>query len=119
MPWKLSNDRPIYLQLADQIKLLILSGRYPAGSSFPTVRELATEASVNPNTMQRALALLEQDGLLIGSRTQGRTVTTDESLIRGMRGDLADQIYSGFYLSLTELGFTEQQIREFLHLKLS
>ena len=79
MSWNLSKDRPIYLQLVEQIKLQILSGTYSFGERFPSVRELATEAAVNPNTMQKALSALEQEGLLVDSRTNGRYVTTDET----------------------------------------
>ena len=92
MSWNLSKERPIYIQLVEQIKLQILSGHYRPGERFPSVRELATEAAVNPNTMQKALAALEQEGLLIGSRTNGRTVTSDASLIGSMRDELADGI---------------------------
>ncbi|MCH5266240.1 MAG: GntR family transcriptional regulator [Lachnospiraceae bacterium] len=115
MPWDLSNDRPIYLQLTEQIKQQILSGKYNCGDHFPPVRELAAEAAVNPNTMQRALAALEQEGLLISSRTAGRTVTTDQSLIHEMREELASQIYTGFQQSLARLGYTEEEIREFIN----
>lgn len=109
MPWTLSSDRPIYLQLIDQIKLQILSGKYGCGARFPAVRELAAEAAVNPNTMQKALAALEQEGLLVGSRTSGRTVTTDNSLIQTMREDLAGEELAHFRRSLTELGFSDDE----------
>ena len=72
MQWELTNDRPLYIQLIEHIKLLILSGEYEAGQPFPSVRELALNANVNPNTMQRALAELEREGLLINERTNGR-----------------------------------------------
>lgn len=114
MSWNLANDRPIYLQLMEQIKLQILSGRYSCGERFPSVRDLAAEAAVNPNTMQKSLAALEQEGLLIGSRTNGRTVTTDHSLIQTMRDDLAAQLYNEFRQSLSELGFSEEEARTFI-----
>ena len=56
MQWELTNDRPLYIQLTEQLKRLILSGEYSPGEPFPSVRELATSANVNPNTMQRALS---------------------------------------------------------------
>ncbi|MCI1982782.1 MAG: GntR family transcriptional regulator, partial [Oscillospiraceae bacterium] len=68
MPWNLQSDRPIYSQLIEKVQLLIVSGVYPAGSKLPSVRDLAAEASVNPNTMQRALAQLENEGLLYSQR---------------------------------------------------
>ncbi len=114
MPWMLSNEKPIYLQLIDQIKLKILAGSYESGDRFPSVRELATEAAVNPNTMQKALAALEQEGLLVGSRTSGRIVTTDLSLIRTMREELAGQALEHFRRSLSELGFSENEILTYI-----
>ena len=109
MSWNLSKERPIYIQLVEQIKLQILSGHYRPGERFPSVRELATEAAVNPNTMQKALAALEQEGLLIGSRTNGRTVTSDESLIGSMRDELADGIVENCYQTLAKLGFSKEE----------
>lgn len=119
MPWNLTNDRPIYLQLIDHIKLQILSGTYNPGDSFPSVRELAAEAAVNPNTMQKALAALEQDGLLIGSRTSGRSVTTDRSLILDMRDSLAEQFYNRFHEQLLHLGYREEEVKKYLLKKLA
>ena len=109
MSWNLSQDRPIYLQLVEQIKLQILSGTYASGEHFPSVRELATEAAVNPNTMQKALSALEQEGLLVGSRTNGRSVTSDETLIRSMREEIADGIVKGCRDALLRLGFSEEE----------
>lgn len=114
MPWMIQNDRPIYLQLIEQIKLRILSGAYQSGEHFPSVRELAAEAAVNPNTMQKALVSLEQEGLLIGSRTNGRIVTDNLSLIHTLRSELAEQNYKQFHQSLLELGYSEEDISEFL-----
>lgn len=64
MKWKIASDRPVYLQLVEQIQRAVLNGEYPPGSKFPTVRELAAQAGVNPNTMQKAPQALEQSGLL-------------------------------------------------------
>ena len=96
MPWMLSNEKPIYLQLIDQIKLKILAGSYESGDRFPSVREL------------------EQEGLLVGSRTSGRIVTTDLSLIRTMREELAGQALEHFRRSLSELGFSENEILAYI-----
>ena len=89
MLWELTNDRPLYIQLIEHIKLLILSGEYEPGQQFPSVRELALTASVNPNTMQRALSELEREGLLINERTNGRRITENASMIEAMREALA------------------------------
>ncbi len=85
MPWDFKPDRPIYTQLIEQIELMIFSDIYPPGSRLPPVRDMAQEASVNPNTMQRALAKLEEDGLIVTHRTSGRSVTEDESMIERPR----------------------------------
>jgi DNA-binding transcriptional regulator YhcF (GntR family) len=114
MSWNLSDSSPIYLQLIHQIELRILSGQYASGEHFPSVRDLAAEAAVNPNTMQKALAYLEQEGLLVGNRTSGRTVTTDQSMLCSMREKTANQLFEEFHRSLSDLGFSEEEIKEFI-----
>ena len=105
MDWKLTGDRPIWVQLKEQITQRIITGEYPMGSRLPTVRELATEAGVNPNTMQRALAELESDGLAESNRTAGRLVTTDAAAIERMRGHMAEKCISDFYEGMAQLGY--------------
>ena len=114
MPWTMSGEKPIYLQLVDRIKRQIVSGKYSPGERFPSVRELAVEAAVNPNTMQRALSALEAEGLLITSRTAGRTVTSDGSLIIRIREQIAMEEYKSFYKSMTELGYDDDEIISFI-----
>ena len=114
MPWNMSSERPIYLQLVDRIKRQIAAGKYRPGERFPSVRDLAVEAAVNPNTMQRALSALEADGLLITSRTAGRTVTTEEVLIKTMRDQIATEEYEKFYSLMKELGFDDKGIQDFI-----
>ena len=79
MAWNLDADKPIYAQLVEIIQMQIISGQYRAGDRLPSVRELAAEASVNPNTMQKALAELERNGLIYTQRTSGRMVTEDNT----------------------------------------
>ena len=109
MEWKLSDDRPIWLQLSQQLARRILVGAYPPGSRLPSVRELAAEAGVNPNTMQRALAQLEQDGLAKADRTAGRLVTQDEAVLEGARRAEAQGISQSFLEALGELGYSPSQ----------
>ena len=82
MSWDLKSDRPVYSQLIDQIGIRIFSGKYAPGSKLPSVRDLAQEAAVNPNTMQKALSILEEDGLLYTNRTSGRFITEDTKMIQ-------------------------------------
>ena len=90
MAWNLEDGRPIYAQLVERLQVRIVSGRYGPGERLPSVRELAAEASVNPNTMQKAFAELEKSGLILTQRTNGRTVTEDEALIQRSRQRLAE-----------------------------
>ena len=84
MPWELDNDRPIYLQLMERIQQDIVSGIYKPGDRLPSVRDLAVEAAVNPNTMQKALSELERSGLVYSQRTSGRFITEDTRLLDEM-----------------------------------
>jgi GntR family transcriptional regulator len=110
MPWELKTDRPIYAQLIEQIELKICSGVYAPGSRLPSVRDLAQEASVNPNTMQRALAKLEEDGLLYTSRTSGRFVTEDENMVCKVKNKLAQEQARDFLEKMKRLGFENKEI---------
>ena len=107
MQWQLEGDRPIYQQLVDQIMMQIVSGQRKAGDKVPAVRELAAEAGVNPNTMQRALADLERQGLLYTNRTSGRYVTEDEEMITKIRERIAEERICAFLESMSQLGFTQ------------
>lgn len=109
MQWKLSDDRPIYVQLMETITAAIASGTLAAGSRLPSVREMAAQAGVNPNTMQRALAELERDGLLYSQRTDGRFVTDQSNRITQKRKELAMQQIRIFLSSMKEMGYTSEQ----------
>lgn len=85
MNWKFTGDRPVYLQIKDQLRGAVLSGEYPPGAKIPSVRDMATEAKVNPNTVQHALHELEQENLLISQGTNGRFVTEDPEILNDLR----------------------------------
>ena len=108
MRWEFEPERPIYSQLMEQVSLFISSGVYPPGSRLPSVRELAAEARVNPNTMQRALAELESTGLVYSERTSGRFVTEDRALIEGGKRMLAQQIINDFFSRMEKLGLSRE-----------
>ena len=114
MAWNLQSDRPIYAQLVEQIQRMIVTGIFPAGSKMPSVRELATEAAVNPNTMQRALSKLEDDGLLYTQRTSGRFVTEEADRIMETKQTLANELIQQFMENMNRLGFTREQAVELL-----
>ena len=110
MNWRITEDRPVYLQIIDQMKQRIIIGQYQAGDKLPSVRDLAAEASVNPNTMQRALSDLERDGLIFAERTSGRFVTEDKSMIDQIKVSLAQELIDDFVNKMRELGFSTQEI---------
>jgi len=110
MPWELKSDRPIYTQLIEQIELMIFSGVYPLGSKLPSVRELAQVAAVNPNTMQRALVKLEEDGLIITHRTSGRSITEDARMVEMAKTKLAQERISEFLEKMQLMGFEQKEI---------
>ena len=85
MAWMFVSGRPLAVQMAERLRSEILSGAYAVGEQFPTVRSLAEMASVNPNTVQRALLLLEGEGLLVTKGTVGRFVTEDEDVLSRSR----------------------------------
>ena len=105
MEWKLSDDRPIWLQLSQQLARRILVGAYPPGSRLPSVRELAAEAGVNPNTMQRALAQLEAEGLVYTERTTGRFVTEDTALLEQLRDETASAMTAEYLEKMRGIGY--------------
>jgi len=112
MAWKLSNDRPIYIQLMEQIKRQILSGRYHCGDNFPSVRELAAEAAVNPNTMQKALSELEREGVLYSQRTSGRFVSDISTYDTDMKRDVGKKYIKIYVDEMRLLGYDDDELVE-------
>lgn len=115
MTWHFDNDRPIYTQLLEQILFLIVSGQYPPGSKLPSVRDLASEASVNPNTMQRALTELERSGLIYSQRTSGRFVTEDKAMIQKMKDTIGKDKILALFKDMEQLGYDSDQTISLIH----
>ena len=114
MEWVFRNDLPIYSQLVDKIKLGIVSGALAPGERLASVRDLAMEAGVNPNTMQRALQELEREGLVFSQRTAGRFVTEDITVIDEIKKMLAKGQIESFLKAMKELGYDRQGIIDLL-----
>lgn len=110
MAWKLDSDRPIYTQILEVIQYQIVAGRYQPGERLPSVRDLASEAGVNPNTMQRAFAELERNGLVMAQRTSGRVVTENMEMISEVRNKLAREQIREFIDKMKKLGFEKKEI---------
>lgn len=110
MEWDFRSDRPIYSQLTQRLSEAIVSGFYAPGEKLPSVRELAVEAGVNPNTVQRALSELERDGLVYSQRTAGRFVTENENMIVNAKLRLADERVAEFLRSMKTLGCGRDEV---------
>ena len=109
MKWQIDSDRPVYKQLIEQTEQAIVSGIFSPGERLPSVRDLAAEAGVNPNTMQRALAQLETEGLVRTERTAGRYVTEDTALIDTLRLATAQTMAADFLERMRDIGFAPSQ----------
>ncbi len=114
MPWNFNSNTPIYMQIIEQIKLSIAVGEYKAGDKILSVRELAAEAEVNPNTMQKALSELERDGLLYTQRTSGRFITNDPKTIEDLRKQLANEQIENFISKMKLLGYSPEEAAELM-----
>ena len=114
MAWELDSNRSIYSQLVEVILRRIVTGVYPAGSRLDSVRDLASEAGVNPNTMQRALMELERTGMITTQRTSGKYVTDNQEMIDKVREDIAENSVARLLTELATLGFEKEEIIEII-----
>ena len=114
MSEQFDSSRPIYAQLVERLKAKILAGTYPPGGHLDSVRDMAAAAGVNPNTMQRALAQLETEGLVRTERTAGRYVTEDTMLIEQLRAATAEKFAEEFLEKMQGIGYSPAQVAELL-----
>ena len=115
MSWKFDDSTPIYIQLIELIKHMIVNGTYKEGEKLPAVRDLAIEAGVNPNTIQRAFSDLERQGLVKSDRTNGRYVTDDKDLIQNLREELSFKYVNELFFNLKELGMDEKKNKKLVN----
>ena len=114
MNFNFSNDRPIYIQLLEQLQVFIVSGKIKVGEKLPSVRDLAFEYKVNPNTVQKALQELESIGLIYTERTNGKFVTSDQKLIDKSKEKFAYYISISYLKSMNELGYNQKDALNYL-----
>lgn len=107
-------DRPIYIQLVEQLKLYIITGELKVGTRIPSVRDFALQAKVNPNTMQKALTELESEGLIYTERTNGKFVTTDEKLIEKLQEKFAQKAVKEYFVAMEKLGIQKEKAIDYL-----
>jgi DNA-binding transcriptional regulator YhcF (GntR family) len=110
MEWDINSERPVYIQLIEQIQTGIISGYYKPGDKLPSVRDLAADAAVNPNTMQKALVELERTQLVYANRTSGRFITSDETMIKKLKGQSAKNQIIDFLEKMKQFGFENEEV---------
>ena len=114
MEYIFDNDRPIYIQLVEKLRLEIISNKLKPGERIPSVRELALEARVNPNTMQKALVELENEGLIYTERTNGKFVTTNKELIEKIKKELAEEKVNNYLQDMKNIGISYKEAIDYL-----
>ncbi len=114
MKWQIESDRPVYRQLMEQLEHAVIAGSYEPGDKLPSVRDLASEAGVNPNTMQKALAELERSGLLYSQRTSGRFITEDKQMIDDLKYTMAREEALAFLEKMKALGLSLNDLIQLL-----
>ena len=114
MAWQFNRTEAVFLQIARRLRNDILSGKFPIDKQFPSVRLLASEAAVNPNTMQKALSQLESEGLLYTRGTIGRFVTTDEAILRTARERMLHETVRAFLSEAHALGLSREDLLKFI-----
>ena len=114
MNWKFTGERPVYQQIMATIRGAILTGEWSPGQKILSVRDLAAQAQVNPNTVQRALTELEREGLLVGAGTNGRTVTQEQSVLSAMRDEALQELARECIEKFRVFGLTPTQAANLL-----
>ena len=114
MDYIFDNERPIYVQLVEKLRIEIVSGKLKSGERMPSVRELAVTTKVNPNTMQKALAELENEGLIYTERTNGKFVTDNKELIDKIKRKLAEEKVNNYINDMKNIGITYEQSIQYL-----
>ena len=114
MEYNFDNERPIYIQLVELIRIKIVSGEFQRGQKIPSVRELALAMKVNPNTMQKALVELEDEKLIYTERTNGKYVTEDEKLIEKVKNELAKEKVENYIDSMNSIGISFDEAVKYL-----
>lgn len=113
--WDFNNEKPVYMQIMEEIKAKVISGEYTAGQRIPSVRELAEDARVNPNTMQKALMETEREGLIFSMRTSGKYITNDVEMISNLKTETAKKELDIFFKRMNKIGLKKEEIIEIIN----
>ena len=112
MEWKFVDGIPIYSQIVNELTVRIARHDYLPGEKLPSVRDIAAATCVNPNTVQRALAELERNGLVRTERTNGRFVTEDERVLKEIYKSLSSAYVDELVEKLRNIGMSDVEIVE-------
>ena len=115
MPYDFHNQTPIYLQIIEEITRKIIIGEYVLGGKIPSVRELASQFEVNPNTIQKALIKLEEDKLIVTESTNGKFVTKDSGVINSVKEKTVNGLIDKFYDSMSAIGIDKDSALKILN----
>lgn len=114
MKFNFNNDRPIYIQLVEQLQIHIISGQLKPGEKMPSIRDLAISCRVNPNTLQKALNELEDKKVIYTERTSGKYVTQDNKIIEKLKENIATTKVKTYLTDMESIGFTKEQAIAYL-----
>lgn len=117
MAMNFDNERPIYLQIVEKIKIDIVTGAYSQGMKLPSIRDMAKEYQVNPNTMQRAFIELEESGLVYTERGNGRFVNDEKKKILEVKAQIADTRINEFMTYMQSLDLSNEEIINLINKK--
>ena len=117
MKFEFDNNIPIYIQLVEELKIEIMSGKFKSGEKIPSVRDLALEAKVNPNTMQKALQELESLNLIYTERTAGKYITENKKIIESLKFEYAKNLTEKYIEGMKPIGYTEEEIKKYFNNK--
>lgn len=114
MEFELNSKEPIYIQIKRFMKMRIVSGELKEGERLLSVRDYASELKVNPNTILRVYAELENEGLISTQRGIGKFVTEDVENIKVLRKQASTDLLKDFILKSKVLGFSKEEIVELI-----
>lgn len=114
MNFYFDNDKPIYKQIIDQLKVSIITGVYKCGDKLPSVRDLALSIRVNPNTINRALLELEDENLIVTKRTSGKFITDDVQMIKRVKKELASSIVDKFIVDMKNIDISNKEAIDYI-----
>lgn len=114
MSWQFNHTEAVFLQIANRLRADILNGKYLPDEQVPSVRHLAAEAAVNPNTVQKALTLLEEEGILYTKGTVGRFITSDEATLDTAREKMRRESVRRWLNEARTLGISPEELINYI-----